>query len=298
MLALARVGVTLDNEVLTRKEVVHFCLYLQDCPVCESLDMQLLVQDEPTALKGLFSRYGDQLSYSGIAYSHPHFDCDVGGWNLTGFTDFTRTFDRARDFTKDIGKWDVSSATTMESMFRSVDTMDSFDLRGWQVSNVENFEGMFTGSNVNHDLNNWNTTSATNMKNMFLSASEFNRPLEDWDVSRVTDMEGMFQLATQFNQPLNRWDVRSVEKMDRMFSYAFKFNQPLERWNVPNDTTTTSMFQNALELNDCNKKRIDSAFENVLSWYPTAYNATWNDAVGCSPPPFPPPPVTASARRD
>ena len=64
---------------------------------------------------------------------------------------------RARSFYSYIGSWNVSSVTTMASMFRGA-------------------------SAFNQDIGSWNVSSVTDMSDMFRSASSFDQDLSGWCV--------------------------------------------------------------------------------------------------------------------
>jgi surface protein len=90
------------------------------------------------------------------------------------------------------------------------------DISTWDVSNVQNMNGMFDGnSNFNNGESGntsanpltWNTISATDMGYIFKNASNFNQDITGWDVSGVTNMPEMFSGATNMSQNIWVWDV-------------------------------------------------------------------------------------------
>ena len=138
------------------------------------------------------------------------------------------------NFNDDIGAWDVSSVTDMESMFYRAFSFNQA-LAAWDVSSVTDMFYMFYDAQAfNQALAAWDVSSVTDMMHMFDSATVFNQALATWDVSSVTDMGGIFWYASAFNQPLATWDVSSVTSMGGMFYYAYAFNQVLcwDMWGV------------------------------------------------------------------
>ena len=119
-------------------------------------------------------------------------------------------------FNQYIGSWDVSSVTSMKSLFRDTEAFDQ-NLNGWDVSRVEDMSSMFSKAEAfNKDLSGWDVSNVEDLRGMFKGAA-FNQPIGAWDVSSVTRMADLFRDASSFDQDLNAWDVSSVVDMDRMF---------------------------------------------------------------------------------
>ena len=79
----------------------------------------------------------------------------------------------------------------------------------------------------NQDMSTWDVSRVNNIEGMFYKAESFNQDLSKWDVSHVTDMGWMFAHAYSFNQDLSRWDVSRVMDMYAMFKGASSFEQTL-----------------------------------------------------------------------
>ncbi|MEP0266150.1 BspA family leucine-rich repeat surface protein [Dokdonia sp.] len=160
-------------------------------------------------------------------------------------------FDGATSMNQDIGHWDVSNVQNMDGMFRN--TPFNQDISNWDVSNVSVFAFMFDGATMfNQDLSAWGTRlgNADNMASMFRGATAFNGAIENWDVTTVTNMVGVFE-GTAFNRDINNWNVSNVSNMAFMFSDATAFNQPLNDWGtrLGNVTDMTNMFEGATAFN-------------------------------------------------
>ena len=85
-------------------------------------------------------------------------------------------------------------------------------LENWDVSNVKNMSGMFSGcKNFNSDLSKWDVSNVEDMGFMFMSCDNFNSDLSKWNVSKVENMRFMFWSCDNFNSDLSKWDVSSVE---------------------------------------------------------------------------------------
>ena len=98
-------------------------------------------------------------------------------------------------FGKDIGNFDTSQVTNMNSMFQEA-------------------------ISFNQPIGQWNTSQVTSMGRMFCNAHSFNQPIGQWDTSQVTDMRSMFMKANSFNQPIGQWNTNQVSDKSLMFFKA------------------------------------------------------------------------------
>ena len=153
----------------------------------------------------------------------------------------------------------TSKVTDMSYLFQEKTIYNTGILREWDVSNVENFEGMFKGirplyTNYPYDqlfVDTWDTSSAINMNSMFEDTRDIGVyevglgyksfvGIENWDVSNVEQMMYMFS-SSSFNQPIGNWDVGNVWNMNGMFNDS-QFNQPIGDWDVSNVIIMNAMF--------------------------------------------------------
>lgn len=169
---------------------------------------------------------------------------DIGTWDVSQITNMNSLFIDKTEFNEDIGSWDVSSVTDMAYMFRGAARFDQ-NINDWDVSSVTTMERMFnhdsTPIDFNQPLDQWDVSSVTNMNNMFRNAPFFNQDISNWAVSSVTDMRSMFRDCDRFNQDLNDWDVSSVLDLGNIFMSADDFNQKI-CWDIHVNAVTDNMF--------------------------------------------------------
>ena len=97
-------------------------------------------------------------------------------------------------FNADIGDWDTSKVTDMNSMLYSTDSFNQ-DIGSWDTSSVTNMSYMFQYTPFNRDIGNWDTSNVTDMDSMFYEAYAFNRDLSNWCVSQF-QMSPMLSTTT------------------------------------------------------------------------------------------------------
>jgi surface protein len=205
------------------------------------------------------------------------FNQPIGNWNVSNVKCMDCMFSGATSFNQDISNWDVSNVGTMLHMFSSgrsgewdnewqtkkhsavlrenaKNNPTSFnqDISNWDVSNVENMGGMFSGAtSFNQPIGNWNVSKVGSMNNMFSGATSFNQDLNEWNVNSLSWVEGMFYGATSFNSPIGKWKLKSQNNMSmaNMFSGATSFNQDISSWDVSNVENMSGMFSGATSFN-------------------------------------------------
>ena len=230
------------------------------------------------------------------------FNQPIGNWDVSNVENMSSMFSGATSFNQDLSKWDVSNVEDMSYMFsggrngewdnewqtkkhsailrenaKNNPTSFNQDIRNWDVSNVKNMGGMFSGAtsfnqpignwnvskvgsmigmfsgatSFNQDLNEWNVSSLSWVEDMFYGATSFNSPIGKWKLKSQSNMstKNMFNGATSFNQDLNGWDMSKVENMGGMFSGGTSFNQDISNWDVSNVTQMKGLFQDATSFN-------------------------------------------------
>ena len=198
----------------------------------------------------------------------------IGSWNVSSVTTMNSMFGNTAVFNQDISGWDVSSVIDMNYMFGDATSFNQ-PLNSWDVSSVNDMSNMFANATAfNQPLNSWNVSAVTNMYQMFVEATSFNQPLNSWNVSSVTNMNSTFTGATSFNGNISSWDTSAVTDMHSMFEGATSFNQPLNSWNVSSVTDMIYMFSSATAFNQpLNSWDVSAVTDmNYMFAYATAFN--------------------------
>ena len=191
-------------------------------------------------------------------------------------TNTSYMFKGATIFNREIGSWNVTNVSNMQSMFEDAEAFNT-NLIGWQnngtVVNVKNMSNMFAGASAfqGTGIQNWNVFGVTNMEGMFKDAIAFNNNLFGWEgygstVANVKNMANMFNGAGAFTGTgigtgIDSWNVSGVTNMQSMFAGATLFsNTNLGNWQrtagpstLANVVNMNSMFSGALGVYNTDK---------------------------------------------
>jgi surface protein len=152
--------------------------------------------------------------------------------NKSELQDLIEKLMKERGTEGDFNDIEVSAITEMAELFNNM-KLSKFngDISKWDVSNVENMQGMFSNTIFTGDISNWNVSKVKLMRSMF-RYSNFDGDISDWDVSNVEDMKYMFN-GSKFSGThgdISKWDISKVKDIQSMFSYS-PFNTDISKWN-------------------------------------------------------------------
>ncbi len=161
--------------------------------------------------------------------------------------------------------WNTASVENMSQTFYRNDIADLNAIKDWDVSNVKNFNGMFSGSTFTTNgvdgspaaLEGWMPTSATDMSGMFGGSNISDLTKLTWndDVKNVENFSNMFSGTKYLTSldGLDEWNVGSATTLAGIFwnDTALVDIQALDDWNVANVTDLSSAFRGA-SVNDLN----------------------------------------------
>lgn len=106
-------------------------------------------------------------------------------------------FDGAMKFTGRGGflSWNTSSAINFSQMFKKAESFNSYSVAFLDVSNGEEFDGMFDeAESFNVDISFWRMPNAKDVRKMFFGAEAFSQDLCSWLEHLPVDaqVDGMF----------------------------------------------------------------------------------------------------------
>ncbi|MGL9997466.1 hypothetical protein IGJ41_002749 [Enterococcus sp. DIV1537a] len=155
--------------------------------------------------------------------------------------------------TLDVSKWDTSKVTTMYAMFSGASSLTTLDVSGWNTANVISMSFMFNGASslTTLDVSGWDTANVKDMTAMFSKASSLTTlDVSGWDTANVTDMGTMFNGASSLTTlDVSGWNTANVKDMTAMFNGASNLTTlDVSGWNTANVKDMSAMFLGASSL--------------------------------------------------
>ena len=184
-------------------------------------------------------------------------------WDTSNVIDMSFAFSTAPlfgQFNQNIGNWNTSKATTMNTMFQGqgefnqdistkVVTVGGITYTAWDTSNATDLRFMFSAGNgnigkFNQNIGNWNTSKVVSLASFAFNQPYFNQNISTkvvtvgastytaWDTLNVTTMLSSFAinlgtLQGQFNQNIGNWNTSKVTSMGTTFYGQPSFNQDI-----------------------------------------------------------------------
>ena len=151
---------------------------------------------------------------SGQTGNATHSYATAGEYDVSITGTFPRIyFNNTGDKTKilEVKQWGSQPWTSMASAFYGCRNLNITAADVPDLTTVSSMESMFNDTNLSiaNNINDWDVSNVTNMTSMF-SSSSFGQAIGNWDTSNVTSMGSMFNDATAFNQDLSSWDTSAL----------------------------------------------------------------------------------------
>lgn len=228
----------------------------------------------------------------------------VSAYNTSGISDMSFLFANTRVFNHDISAWDISSVTSMHSMFRN--SSFNHDVCPWGLQNRPGITvtDMFAGGALEAFASTggcpvcdivmpWGSPCLQThvgdcteslrclvrgccVDGVWVCGADISR----WDVSSVPGANGLFsaaggfECAGVFDANLSGWDVSHMTEMDRMFEGNLVFNGDISTWDVGALRSARRMFMGALsfagDLSGWRAPLLESTHRMFM--YATAFN--------------------------
>jgi len=172
----------------------------------------------------------------------------------------------------DLSGFDTSNVNNMENMFNQCKNLTSLDLSKFNTSNVTTMGGMFSlcSKLETLDLSKFDTSNVTNMSGMFAGCSNLETlDLSKFDTSKVTNTGGMFGYCSNLEiLDLSKFDTSKVTNMGGMFDFCTALKKILvgSKWSTEKVTESTDMFSGCTSLEGSKGTKCDGT-NNIKATY-------------------------------
>ena len=133
------------------------------------------------------------------------YNIKIDSWKTDQITDFRRAFFNCHNLDCDLSNWKISNSPELSNMFYECYNFKGTGLDSWDVSENENFFGMFVQCrSLTVDLSKWKLDSATSIAHMFNGCINFDCDLSEWgnyiDKNKIIESHFMFEKCTILKQ--------------------------------------------------------------------------------------------------
>lgn len=147
----------------------------------------------------------------------------------------------------------TSLVTTMEGMFKGMNSLTSIDLSNFDVSNVTDMSSMFFECEAltNIDISHFNTENVTDFLDMFNTCSALlSIDMSNFNTTNVTSMSGMFYHCDSLQSAkLKNMSNNNLIDISNMFAYCTSLNEiNLENFKTDSVTNMRAAFMDCSNL--------------------------------------------------
>jgi len=125
--------------------------------------------------------------------------------------------------TVDLNSINVSNLVDMTRLLRSYKTIKHLDISCWDVSNAKSMAFMFPSSLETVDLTNFDVSEVQNMNGMFLDCTNLKEigDISNWETKNLIDTNDMFSNCSSIKEiDISNWDFSKLKHADRMFDHC------------------------------------------------------------------------------
>ena len=171
----------------------------------------------------------------------------------------------------------VKAPAISHRLFQSC-TATSMDLKGLDVSNVENASYMFQNCTKleNVDVSNWDTSHIQNLEGLFYYCKSLKQAdLNNWNISNTTNLRATFYRCQQLVElKIDKWDVSKVKNFASIFGYCSNIKVlNLKEWITSSAETFYAMFDGCTHVTTLDVSNFDTSKVYSLAWM---FSGTWN----------------------
>ncbi|MBR4470894.1 MAG: BspA family leucine-rich repeat surface protein [Erysipelotrichaceae bacterium] len=194
---------------------------------------------DTSSVKDMSKMFRGCMKLSGIG--------DISSWDVSKCQSFAHMFANTSELSNvgDLSLWDISDqCVDLSYMFQNSSSLlpSSFDLSGWDVSNVTDMSHMFENSHTLNtlDISDWDTGNLMDMSYMFaynetgsLSPLSQITGIDSINTSSLENISNLFYEDQYLNCDLSLWDTSSLRDISYAFYGTYRFDiDKLKHWNV------------------------------------------------------------------
>ena len=232
--------------------------------------------------------YSDQATYAGEGYTSLGEQTNMNPRHSSGWV-FDSQRSKIATMSKDPAIAEkIFGLKSMIQMFSGCSGLTSFDLSGFDTSQVVDVNNMFSGCSglTSLDLSGFDTSQITGMFAMFYGCTGLKSlDLSSFDTSKVTAMASMFKKCSGLTSlKLSSFDTSQVTSMNGMFQDCSSLTSlDLSGFDTSKVVNMGSMFQGCSSLTSLDLSGFDTSKVSSLS---TAFNSVSLNKVRCRPAQF------------
>jgi len=152
------------------------------------------------------------------------------------------------------------------NMFRACTSLNSPDIKNWDVSNVMSMNNWFYDCTSFNQALTWDASAATTLQNCFYNCTALNNNINLTTSSALDDFDAVFALCTALTGGVTISDLTGVTSSIQVFNGCTNLDQVIN-WNLPNTANVQEMFKDCVSLNSSISLTTSSSLTSTLSMF-------------------------------